>query len=127
MLAYDVECDNTSGGDLEVEKVSIFSVHIHYSPTTDEFWGSCIDSGAQQNVIRKMQADVFITQTEDVSEISQSSEINPKIFKFDDNSLKCNGVLHVRMPVADDVVIKFDALIVPIHILYCWAWMYFKT
>lgn len=102
--------------DQELEKVSIFSVQIHFTPTTDEFWGACIDSGAQRTVVGQKHADAYLSQTTDDKAISQFSETNPKLFRFGDNSHKCNGVLHVRMPVADDIVVKFDDFIVPIDI-----------
>lgn len=44
------------------EKIPIFTVSVHFSPTTDDFWGACIDSGAQRTVIGRKQADAYLRQ-----------------------------------------------------------------
>lgn len=46
----DAEC-STIGNDLELEDVEIFSVQVALGPTSNEFCGACIDSGAQRTLM----------------------------------------------------------------------------
>lgn len=119
MLVFNKGVDSQGGTDQELDNISILSVQFNFAPTTGEFWGACLDSGAQRTVISQKRADSYLRQTADYSSISQSPEVKSKIFKFRNNSNKCNGVLPVCMPFADDIVIKFNAFIFPIDDHFC--------
>lgn len=53
---------NHAGGDRELEKVETFPIQVKFEPTTDEFWGTCIDSGAQRAAIGQKQAEAYARQ-----------------------------------------------------------------
>lgn len=106
----DISDDHTN------DDVPIFSVQVHFAPTTDTFWGACVDSGAQRTVIGRKQADAYISQIGDAtSGIKKDVDLATR-FRFGDTNHNCDGILHVKMPVADDVVVHFDAFIVPIDV-----------
>lgn len=41
-----------AGGDKELEKIDIFSVHVKFESTKNEFWGAYIDSGRKRTVLK---------------------------------------------------------------------------
>lgn len=44
-----------AGSDPDLEQIETFSVDIDITLTSDDFWGACIDSGAQKPFIRQNQ------------------------------------------------------------------------
>lgn len=103
-------------GSQKEDDIPIFSVHVHFAPTSGSFWGACIDSGAQRTVIGRKQADAYIKQIGDVNSESIDTISKSTRFRFGNTNHACDGVLHINMPVADDVVVQFDAFIVPIDV-----------
>lgn len=119
-LITDVNCSNydtnRTESDEEPEKIEIHSLQTHFSPTTDEILGACIDSGAQCMVIGHRQAEAYIRDIGVKVKIKQDTGSSMKRFRFGATKHKGLGVLPLFMPVSDDIVITFDAYVVPIDV-----------
>lgn len=113
LLVLDVTDAND---DQSTEDIPIFSVQVHFAPTSDDFWGACIDSGAQRTVIGRKQADAYIRQTGDKNAFTRDNKNYLAQFRFGNSNHKCHGILKICMPVADDIAINFNAFVVPIDV-----------
>lgn len=65
--------------------------------TSDTYEGACLDSGAEQSVIERKQANAYIKETE-----RKISKVGSRlIFKFGDGEKISQGILTVRVPFPD--------------------------
>lgn len=118
MLVLDTSAPSNEAntGDSELERIDIFAVEVDFEVTGNAFNGACIDSGAQKSVIGNVQAQAYIAELGDKNSYNITHHSKNKTFRFGDNQHECVGTLNIRMPVSDDVVIQFDAYIVPIDV-----------
>lgn len=94
----------------------IYTVFQTWESSQSEFWGARIDSGAQQTVKGVKQAPAYLRQTNDNSKIKKENQTPKKHFRFGNKAHVSIGIIEVRMPVADDVVLTFTAQVVPIDV-----------
>lgn len=112
-----VDDSKSNGGDnQDDDDIPIFSVQVQFEPTSEEFWGACIDSGAQRTVIGRKQARAYIRQVGDKKSMIRHHSNKAARFRFGDTNHQCDGVLLIHMPVADDLVVQFEAYVVPIDV-----------
>lgn len=118
MLVNNDEINSYShtGDDKELYNVKILAVRINLTPTTDEFWGACIDSGAHCTVIGLKKANSYKEIVRKNFILKHKSTDNSKRCRFGNTEHICLGMLKLRLPVSSYIVITFDEHIAPINI-----------
>lgn len=99
--------------DTELSKTKLYGVHVNFEPTTSNFLNACLDSGAQCTITGRRHLKVYVQQVGEDKSSSRNVWGIAKRFKFGNMKHPCQGILHLRMPIADNKVVIFDASVVP--------------
>lgn len=102
--------------DTDIENLDIYAVSDEWTPYSTSFLGACIDSGAQKTVIGINQANAYLNQTSNTKNLLQQNHKGQKIFRFGNRDHKCIGMLNIRMPVGEDIVVTFQSHVVSIDV-----------
>lgn len=105
------------GGNTELEKIDIFLEQVKFEPTTNEFWAACIDSDAQCTMIGQKQLEAYVHQVGTDADVRRNQHCTQKRFRFGEVNHYCLGIPTLRMPVANDIVVTFEAYIVLLDII----------
>lgn len=81
-----------------------------------KFWTASLESSAQQTVVAEKRTNTDLRKVGGGSRPCPEEARSSKRFLVSNMDHKRIGVLELRMPVAEHVVITFDAHIAPIYI-----------
>lgn len=104
-----------SSEDKELDKVEILTVSTEgFERDVNNFWGACLDSGAQRTVIGEPQAKAYCKLTGIRHGVERKNKSTK--FRFGNVDHKGLGEMDVRLPLGGDHFISITAHVVPLDI-----------
>lgn len=84
--------------------------------TLDPIFGGCVLIPEHNEPISQKKTNAYLRQVSTDSELGKEGKHFPKHFRFKIPNHRCLGKFNLRMPVGEEVVMIFDAYVVPIDV-----------
>lgn len=108
-LQHIVTKRDHASGDTKLGKNEMFSALVEFEPISDEFWSEWISSGVQINLLGQKQTGANAPQVGNEVGVHENVQRIKKLFRISDVNHAYFGLLKLLTPLADDILITFEA------------------
>lgn len=102
--------------DSELDNLTTLFIQVGSTPTFRNFWGGFINFTSQSTVMEAHQAQISVETTENTLSLRMKKKNITEQIRFGGVNDKSVVILQLSLPVADAILISFDAYVIPIDI-----------